>query len=570
MFVRGCRGEAGAEDRGEQGRAFEVGLCLSGDVGERLVRRTVARRAERFWADFVCPGMSGRDWCGGPWRAGPSVSGRTLFVRGCRGETGAEDGGAQGRAFEVGLCLSGDVGERPVRRTVARRAARSRSDFVCPGMSGRDWCGGPWRAGLSVRGRTLFVRVCRGEAGAEDRGGQGQALEVGLCLSGNVGERLVRKTVAGRAERSRSDFVCPGMSGRDWCGGPWRAGPNVRGRTLFVRGVLTSQGMQRFLRDFCVNVAQTWRETSSILSSSDNMTKERIGKIFYEKMSGKGVEADLSGQGKNAQKSPLSNKTSEQREDHLAAERKRAAVKRSNETTVQRKERIAAERKWAAVKRSNETSEQREERLAAQRKRAAAKVFNESSKEREERLRAKRERAAVKLTQETSQEKDIRLKVRRERAALKRQGESRPEGVETNRRAQSRRDSDTRRRNQREAIFAAQRNEYFHNRGWADPENHGLHHEEWAQEEMAAFHRFEENLRHYHCVVCKEAWPLSTSREQIFTCSRCKRDTKPCRLYSAENDMDPGSVPAELQGLSEVEELLIARAFPIMSIYRKQ
>ena len=33
--------------------------------------------------------------------------------------------------------------------------------------------------------------------------------------------------------------------------------------------------------------------------------------------------------------------------------------------------------------------------------------------------------------------------------------------------------------------------------------------------------------------------------------------------------MDPGSVPAELQSLSEVEELLIARAFPIMSIYRK-
>ena len=255
----------------------------------------------------------------------------------------------------------------------------------------------------------------------------------------------MRRTVARRAERSRSDFVCPGMSGRDWCGGPWRVGPSIRGRTLFVRGVLTSWGMQRFWRDFCVNVAQTWRETSSILSSSDNMTKERIGKIFSEKMSGKVVQAYLCGPGKNAQKRPLSNKTSEQREDHLAAERKRAAVKRSNETTVQRKERIAAERKRAAVKRSNETREQTEERLAAQRKRAAAKVFNESSKEREERLRAKRERAAVKLTQETSQEKDIRLRVRRERAALKRQGESPPEGVETNRRAQSRRDSDTRR-----------------------------------------------------------------------------------------------------------------------------
>ena len=297
------------------------------------------------------------------------------------------------------------------------------------------------------------------------------------------------------------------------------------------------------------------------------MTKERIGKIFYEKTSGKGVEADLSGQGKNAQKRPLSNKTSEQREDHLAAERKRAAVKRSKETTVQRKERIAAERKRAAVKRSNETSEQREESLAAQRKRAAAKVFNESSKEREERLRAKRERAAVKLTQETSQEEEIRLRVRRERAALKRQGESPPEGVETNRRAQSRRDSDTRRRNQQEAIFAAQPNEYLHNRGWADPENHGLHHGEWAQEEMAAIASRKTCVT--ITVVCKEAWPLSPSREQIFTCSRCKRDKKPCRLYSAENDMDPGSVPAELQGLSEVEELLIARAFPIMFIYRK-
>ena len=156
------------------------------------------------------------------------------------------------------------------------------------------------------------------------------------------------------------------------------------------------------------------------------------------------------------------------------------------------------------------------------------------------------------------------------KGALKRQSESPPEGVETNRRAQSRRDSDTRRRNQREAVFAARRNECLHNRGWAA--NRNLHHEEWAQEEMAAFYRLEENLRHYHCVVCKEAWPLSQSAarsQQIFTCSRYKRDRKPCWLYSTDNDMDPGSVPAELQGLSEVEELLIARAFPIMSIYRK-
>ena len=33
--------------------------------------------------------------------------------------------------------------------------------------------------------------------------------------------------------------------------------------------------------------------------------------------------------------------------------------------------------------------------------------------------------------------------------------------------------------------------------------------------------------------------------------------------------MDPGAVPAELQGLTEIEEMFIARAFPIMCVYRK-
>ena len=156
------------------------------------------------------------------------------------------------------------------------------------------------------------------------------------------------------------------------------------------------------------------------------MTKEREEKVFDEKMSGKGVQADLSRSRKNGQTRPLSNETSEQRE-----------------------ERLAAQRKWATVKRSNETSEQREERLV--------KRCNESSKEREEHLRAKRERAAAKRAHETSQEKELRLRARRERAALKRQSKSPLEGVEPNRRAQSRRDSDNIRRNHRGAIFAAGR-----------------------------------------------------------------------------------------------------------------
>ena len=41
--------------------------------------------------------------------------------------------------------------------------------------------------------------------------------------------------------------------------------------------------------------------------------------------------------------------------------------------------------------------------------------------------------------------------------------------------------------------------------GLSDPGNAGLHTKDLAQEEMAAFHRFEENLHHFHCAVSKEA-----------------------------------------------------------------
>ena len=67
------------------------------------------------------------------------------------------------------------------------------------------------------------------------------------------------------------------------------------------------------------------------------------------------------------------------------------------------------------------------------------------------------ENGQLKRAHETSQEKELRLRARRERAALKRQSKSPLEGVEPNRRAQSRRDSDNSRRNHRDASFAAWR-----------------------------------------------------------------------------------------------------------------
>ena len=201
------------------------------------------------------------------------------------------------------------------------------------------------------------------------------------------------------------------------------AGSAELSRSLFVARSTDVIGMRHWC-DFCVN-AQKWREKSSTFRQ---MSKEREQEVFEENMSERG-SLQFGGERENVLKDQREGQATKGR---LERKRQGVAVKRSSETSEQREERLTAKRKRAALERSNESSEQREERLAAQRKRAAFKRSNESSKEREELLRAERERAALKRP-----------------CPLGR--------VETNRRSQSRRDSDNRRRNQREAIFAARR-----------------------------------------------------------------------------------------------------------------
>ena len=75
------------------------------------------------------------------------------------------------------------------------------------------------------------------------------------------------------------------------------------------------------------------------------------------------------------------------------------------------------------------------------------------------------------------------------------------------------------------------------------------------------------NVSHRQCVTCKDAWPtkqrLTLAR---FECLRRKRDKGNPKLYSQKSDMDPGALPLELQGLTDIEEMLIARACPIMCV----
>ena len=75
----------------------------------------------------------------------------------------------------------------------------------------------------------------------------------------------------------------------------------------------------------------------------------------------------------------------------------------------------------------------------------------------------------------------------------------------------------------------------------------------------------------YQCTVCHEAWPLCTRPKQRhnYVCSRCSRDKSVPEEFSQENSTIPFPVPRELQGLSQFEEMLIARAFPVMHVYTK-
>jgi len=64
-----------------------------------------------------------------------------------------------------------------------------------------------------------------------------------------------------------------------------------------------------------------------------------------------------------------------------------------------------------------------------------------------------------------------------------------------------------------------------------------------------------DKLKHSLCPVCNESFPSIVLVKG--ECRRCYSEKSP-KKFSSENDMDPGEMPKELQGLTELEEMLIA------------
>ena len=72
-------------------------------------------------------------------------------------------------------------------------------------------------------------------------------------------------------------------------------------------------------------------------------------------------------------------------------------------------------------------------------------------------------------------------------------------------------------------------------------------------------------MRIVQCSICKEGW----FNIKDIICQRCKNDKTYPKKFSKENEMIPSKVPEELKNLTQIEEMLIARVFPLINIYHK-
>ena len=232
-------------------------------------------------------------------------------------------------------------------------------------------------------------------------------------------------------------------------------------------------------------------------------------------------------------KNQLSEGTTEKKQERLAKKRANSKKQLSRETAEKRQERLAKKRANNKKQLSRETAEKRQERLAKMRANNKKQLSQETTEKRQERLAKIRANQRKQLTTETAEKRQERLAKRR--ANYKKQSSQ-----------QSAKDREER------------------------LVDSPIHEQTQAKHNIDMFHN--SNIYTvYQCSLCQEAWPINfTPRlHNQYQCSRCTNDKELPKKFSKENCMIPSSVPPQLEGLTQVEEMLVARALPIMRVYIK-
>ena len=94
-----------------------------------------------------------------------------------------------------------------------------------------------------------------------------------------------------------------------------------------------------------------------------------------------------------------------------------------------------------------------------------------------------------------------------------------------------------------------------------------LHENVFVKEELQNFKKKMKKWKYQYCKICHEYW-FSRKKYVEKTCFRCKSE-KQTHRFSKINNMIPSCVPPELECLSQLEELLIARASIYAHVFSK-
>ncbi len=253
-------------------------------------------------------------------------------------------------------------------------------------------------------------------------------------------------------------------------------------------------------------------------------------------------------------------------ETKCVKDREYQRIKRSVETECDRQTRLEKANNYNKRKRSEATDGQKQIRLEKDRESKKNKCSIETESERQIRLQNNKESKKRKHSIETESERQMRLQNNKESKRRKR-------SIETESERQVRLEKDRKSKKQKRAKQLSQpHNEILNQQEYLNmfdiANNGGIEEQCWAN---ANINKFNKSVQYIvcQCTVCQEAWPLKSKPRSPYVCSRCSRDKKSPKKFSCENSMIPSPVPHELQHLTQIEEMLIARALPIMRVYIK-
>ena len=237
--------------------------------------------------------------------------------------------------------------------------------------------------------------------------------------------------------------------------------------------------------------------------------------------------------------------------------------KQSEETDSQKQIRLKKLSESIKQKRSEETDIEQQIRLQKLSESIKQKRSEETDSEQQIRLQKISESIKQKRSEETDSEKQIRLQKDRESKKRKRSEET-----DTNRQMRLEKDRLNKKQKRAKKVSQPQHeilNQQDYLNMFDNTNNGGIEEQCWAK---ANINKFNKSVQYIvrQCTVCHEAWPLKSKPRTPYVCLRCSRDKKSPKKISRENSMIPSCVPHELQNLTQIEEMLISRALPIMRV----